>query len=60
MAVVLRAGAELDLDELRQWSRDRLAVHKIPSRLIALDALPRNAMGKVTKPAVAALFKQAR
>lgn len=60
VAVVLRAGAELDLEGLRQWSRDRLAVHKIPSRLIVLEALPRNAMGKVTKPAVAALFKPAR
>jgi len=58
VAVVLRPGSELNLDDLRNWSRDRLAVHKIPSRLLTLEALPRNAMGKVTKPAVTALFQQ--
>jgi acyl-coenzyme A synthetase/AMP-(fatty) acid ligase len=31
----------------------------LPSRLLVLDALPRNAMGKVMKPAVAALFQSA-
>lgn len=60
VAVVLRPGSELDLVVLRSWLRDRLAVHKIPSRLLTLEALPRNAMGKVTKPAVAALFKQSQ
>ncbi len=59
-AVVLKAGASLTLEELRSWSKERLAAHKIPSRLLTLDALPRNAMGKVTKPAVAALFKSAK
>jgi len=42
---------------LRAWGKDRLAVHKIPSRLLLLDELPRNAMGKVTKPAVRKLFE---
>ena len=32
-------------------------VHKLPSRLLVLDALPRNAMGKVMKPALAELFQ---
>jgi len=57
-AVVLRPGAALDLDALRAWARELLAVHKLPSRLLVLDVLPRNAMGKVVKPAVAALFEQ--
>jgi len=34
-----------------------LAAHKLPSRLLVLEMLPRNAMGKVMKPAVAALFQ---
>lgn len=55
-AVVLNDGHALDLPSLRLWAKERLAAHKIPSRLLVLDALPRNAMGKVTKPAVAALF----
>ena len=56
-AVVLCDGNALDLDSLRTWAKDFLATHKVPSRLLVLDALPRNAMGKVTKPAVAALFE---
>jgi malonyl-CoA/methylmalonyl-CoA synthetase len=56
-AVVLRPGMSLELEELRGWAHQRLAVHKIPSRLLTLAALPRNAMGKVMKPAVSALFQ---
>jgi malonyl-CoA/methylmalonyl-CoA synthetase len=55
-AVVLKDGGALDLPSLRAWARALLAAHKIPSRLLVLDALPRNAMGKVMKPAVAAMF----
>ena len=57
-AVVLRAGAALSLDALRNWARELLAVHKLPSRLLVLEALPRNAMGKVMKPAVTNLFSE--
>jgi malonyl-CoA/methylmalonyl-CoA synthetase len=56
-AVVLNDGDALDLSSLRTWARESLAVHKLPSRLLVLDALPRNAVGKVMKPAVAALFQ---
>lgn len=56
-ALVLREAKALDLEELRAWAKQRLAAHKIPSRLLLLEALPRNAMGKVTKPAVKALFE---
>lgn len=55
-ALVLRKGASLDLDALRVWAKERLAAHKIPTRVLTLNELPRNAMGKVTKPAIAKLF----
>ena len=55
-AVVLRAGAKLSLEELRTWAKDRLATYKVPSRLLRLEVLPLNAMGKVTKPKLAELF----
>ncbi len=58
-AVVLREGNSLDVDSLRDWFRERLASYKMPSRLLMLEALPRNAMGKVMKPAVVDLFKAA-
>jgi malonyl-CoA/methylmalonyl-CoA synthetase len=56
-AVVLNENHTLDLQSLRTWGRELLAVHKLPSRLVILDALPRNAMGKVMKPALAPLFQ---
>jgi malonyl-CoA/methylmalonyl-CoA synthetase len=55
-AVVLRDGEELDLESLRSWCRDRLSTYKIPKRLMVVVHLPKNAMGKVTKPAVKVLF----
>jgi len=59
VAVVLSSGCALDLPSLRAWAKDFLAAHKVPSRFLVLDSLPRNAMGKVTKPAVAALLQTA-
>ncbi len=56
-AVVLNGGDALDLPSLRTWAKELLAAYKLPSRLLLLDALPRNAMGKVIKPAVLALFQ---
>ncbi|MBC8350790.1 MAG: AMP-binding protein [Planctomycetes bacterium] len=56
VAAVLNDGEELDIEMLRSWSRERLSTYKIPKRLLVVDALPRNAMGKVTKPAVTTLF----
>jgi malonyl-CoA/methylmalonyl-CoA synthetase len=58
-AVVLNDGDALDLSSFRAWARKLLAAHKLPSRLLVLDALPRNAVGKVMKPALAALFQAA-
>jgi malonyl-CoA/methylmalonyl-CoA synthetase len=58
-AVVLNEGDVLDLTSFRAWAKEFLATHKLPSRLLVLDALPRNALGKVMKPAVAALFQTA-
>jgi malonyl-CoA/methylmalonyl-CoA synthetase len=55
-AAELRPDARLDLEELKQWARTRLAPYKIPRNLQCVPQLPRNAMGKVVKPEVAALF----
>jgi malonyl-CoA/methylmalonyl-CoA synthetase len=56
-AVELQAGTTLSLEALQDWARPQLAPYKIPRALATVAALPRNAMGKVLKPAVAALFK---
>ena len=54
--IVLKENALLELPALRDWCKGRLTAYKIPQRLLVVDELPRNAMGKVTKPAVRALF----
>ena len=55
-ALVLERGGELELEPLRRWCKERLAPYKTPTRVLVLDELPRNAMGKVTKPEIAKLF----
>lgn len=47
---------ELTLKELREWGKQRLAAYKVPTRLLVVPDLPRNAMGKVVKPDVKKLF----
>jgi len=42
--------AELTLETLRVWARDRLAPYKLPTRMHLVEELPRNALGKVIKP----------
>jgi acyl-CoA synthetase (AMP-forming)/AMP-acid ligase II len=47
--VAARPGATVDVDELQTFLRDRLSANKVPRRIVVLDHLPRNAMGKVVK-----------
>ena len=47
--VVPRSGASLSEDELAAWCRERLAGYKVPRSVVVVDALPRNATGKVDK-----------
>jgi malonyl-CoA/methylmalonyl-CoA synthetase len=57
-AVVLRPGAPMTLAELRAWAKERLAPASVPTRLLIMERLPRNAMGKVLKPEVARMFER--
>jgi malonyl-CoA/methylmalonyl-CoA synthetase len=57
-AVELKPAERLTLADLEPWARARLAPYKIPKVLRAVATLPRNAMGKVVKPDVAALFEK--
>lgn len=43
-------------DELRSWGKERLAPAKVPVAWLCVEELPRNAMGKVVKSEVTALF----
>ncbi len=47
--VVPAEGAEVGEDELKAYVKANLARYKVPRRILFLDALPRNATGKVLK-----------
>jgi acyl-CoA synthetase (AMP-forming)/AMP-acid ligase II len=52
-ALVVPAGdQDLDLDELKAFCREWLAAYKCPKAYELVDALPRNAMGKLDKRAL--------
>ena len=48
-AVVLREGAELDPEALRDYCKLHLAAYKVPRRFFAVDELPRSLIGKVLR-----------
>ncbi|GAA3490951.1 fatty acyl-CoA synthetase [Streptomyces cremeus] len=48
-AVVVRRDPSLTEDQLRSYARERLAHFKAPKRVVFVDALPRNASGKILK-----------
>ena len=47
--VAFVVGHGIDEAELIRFVADRLSVHKRPRRVVAVESLPRNAMGKVQK-----------
>ena len=57
LAVVVRTGCEVDLAALRGLFDNRLARFKHPQRIELVQALPKTALGKVQRRALAALFK---
>ena len=47
--IVSKDGARPSADEIAAYCRERLASYKKPRRVVFVDALPRNALGKVQK-----------
>jgi len=57
MAIIaLKEDTSLEYDQLKQWCTGKMSSYKIPKALRIVDALPRNAMGKVTKPDLRSLI----
>jgi len=52
VAAVEGTAAAADLDALRDLTRAELAPYKRPKRIVVVDALPRNALGKVIRAEV--------
>jgi fatty-acyl-CoA synthase len=47
--VVVRDGAQLSEDEIKEYVKDNLARYKVPREVVFVDGLPRNHTGKVLK-----------
>jgi acyl-CoA synthetase (AMP-forming)/AMP-acid ligase II len=47
--IVQQEGESVDEDELKDYVKRNLAAYKVPREIVFVDALPRNATGKVLK-----------
>jgi acyl-CoA synthetase (AMP-forming)/AMP-acid ligase II len=56
--VVLRPGAAADAAGLIAWARANMANYKAPRHVTFIDALPRNAAGKVVRTALRELERE--
>lgn len=54
--IIPEQGSEISAEAVREWSRQKLAVYKIPTRYRFVKELPRNIMGKVLKNRAKELF----
>lgn len=48
-AVVVARGAEISLDVVREWGKEKMAGYSLPNKMVVVEELPRNVMGKVNK-----------
>jgi len=55
-AALVLEGNALTLEEIRSWLKDKIAVYKIPTEVLVVPILPRNAMGKAVKSEIRTLF----
>ena len=57
-AVVLVEGVPVQPEELRAHTRQGLTPYKVPRRVVFVDELPTNAMGKVLRREVVTRLRQ--
>jgi malonyl-CoA/methylmalonyl-CoA synthetase len=57
-AIVARPQKRCDEATLRAFAKARLAAYKVPKQFVFMEELPKNALGKVIKPALAALVEK--
>jgi acyl-CoA synthetase (AMP-forming)/AMP-acid ligase II len=58
--IITAVGQSVSLDQLRQWSFERLADYKAPDRFYQLESYPLTAVGKIDKIALLALAEEAQ
>jgi long-chain acyl-CoA synthetase len=50
--VVPRPGAELHPDELKAWTKERVAAYKYPRHVVLVAELPKSPTGKILKRSI--------
>jgi acyl-coenzyme A synthetase/AMP-(fatty) acid ligase len=58
-AVVLKEKVNLSEDELKNFLKDKLASYKVPKKIIFIDELPKNEIGKINKIELKKIFESA-
>lgn len=54
--VALRSGAQLSVEQLQTWCKERMPSYRMPRTVQFIAAIPRNAMGKVNKKELVKMF----
>ena len=49
LAAVMATKQDLNLEEIREWGRERMPAYWLPTELKVVQEIPRNLMGKVNK-----------
>jgi fatty-acyl-CoA synthase len=49
VSVILREGASLTEEELREYCQERIAHYKVPRHVLFVDAFPMTVTGKIQK-----------
>jgi malonyl-CoA/methylmalonyl-CoA synthetase len=60
VVAVVVASDPVEVEQLRDWVKGRLAPHKVPKEFHFTDSLPRNPMGKTVKPDVVRMVSENR
>ena len=58
VAVLVTGGTDVDTEQVDRFLAGRLARYKQPKRVVSVDQLPRNAMGKVQKNVLKATYRE--
>jgi len=58
-AIVLRPEAAVSAQQLRDAALERLPAHKVPSRIVLVNSIPRDAQGKLCRGELADVLAQA-
>jgi long-chain acyl-CoA synthetase len=57
-AAIVRSDPSLNESRLRAWCSDRLVHYQQPRKLLFVDSLPRNSLGKILRRELSALLTE--